>query len=180
MASGSTGDAMDGALEAKVVAYKGQRMAVIRLYGAIGPPNGFQASQFVDSLSRLGDYDVLYAILDSSGGSAIDAWIIHDFLNKNRTPRQGSLVLVTNECSGSAILIALAFKQILMRSGSYIRFQPIELSRPIATRRASQVLARLTSQRIKCRVEDVLGWMDKNKKFSAEECLKLSLCDAIV
>ena len=44
----------------------------------------------------------------------------------------------------------------------------------------TELIARLIAQRVKCRVEDVLGWMDKNKKFTAEDCLKLSLCDAIV
>jgi hypothetical protein len=174
-------DAMDSSpLEAKVVTCEGPRMAIVRLDGAIGPPLGIQADRFVNSLSRLGDYDVLYAILDSSGGSAVDAWIIHDFVSKNLAPQHRSLVLITGECSSDAILIALAFEQILMRPGAYIRLEPVPLAKRVSTRRVTELIACLIAQRVECRVEDVLGWMDKNKKFTAEDCLKLSLCDAIV
>lgn len=55
--------AVDGAsLGARIVAYKGQRMAVLTLSGAIGLPLGFHASQFIHSLTQLRDYDILYAI----------------------------------------------------------------------------------------------------------------------
>jgi ATP-dependent protease ClpP protease subunit len=167
-------------IEAKVVVCKGERMAIVKLCGGIGPPLGFRAYQFVNSLSELRDYDVLCAILDSPGGSAVDAWIIHDFVSKNLAPQHRSLVLITGECSGDAILIALAFEQILMRPEAYIRLQPVPLAKAVSTRRATEFIVRLIAQRIECRVEDVLGWMDKNRKFGAEECLKLSLCDAIV
>jgi len=103
-------------------------MAIVGLHGAIGPPLGIQADRFVNSLSRLGDNDVLFAILDSSGGSAVDAWIIHDFVSKNLAPQHRSLVLITGECSSDAILIALAFEQILMRPGAYIRLEPVPLA----------------------------------------------------
>jgi ATP-dependent protease ClpP protease subunit len=168
-----------GSLEARLVTQKGERMAVFRFFGAIGPPRGFRASEFINSLSRLGDYDVLYTILDSSGGSAVEAWIIYDALTKS-AQRHRSLVLITNECSGTAILIALAFEQILMLRGASIGFLPVELPRVAAARQLTQSMARLIGKRIGRPVEDVLGWMDKNKKFTAEECLSLSLCDAIV
>jgi ATP-dependent protease ClpP protease subunit len=170
----------EGPIEAKVVAYKGERMAIVKLCGFIGPPLGFRAYQFVNSLNRLRDYDVLYAILDSPGGSAVDAWIIHDFVIKNVAPQHRSLVLIKGECSGDAILIALAFEQILMRPGAYIRLQSVPLAKAVSSRRATEFIARLIAQRIERRIEDVLSWMDKNSKFAAEECLKLSLCDAIV
>ena len=174
-------DAVDGAsLGARIVAYKGQRMAVLTLSGAIGLPLGFHASQFIHSLNQLRDYDVLYTILDSSGGSANDAWLIYDFLIKGPAREHGSLVLITTECSGDAILISLGFQQILMQPQSYICFRPVELSRPAATRRVTKLIAGLVARRIGCRIEDVLGWMDKNTKLTADECLKLSLCDAIV
>lgn len=67
-----------------------------------------------------------------------------------------------------------------MQPQSYIRFRPVELSRPAATRRVTKLIAGLVARRIGCRIEDVLGWMDKNTKLTADECLKLSLCDAIV
>ena len=173
-------DANGASLGARIVAYKGQRMAVLRISGGIGLPSGLQAPHFIHSLNKLADYDVLYAILDSAGGSAIDTWLIYDFLSKGPAREHGSLVLITTECSGDAILISLGFQQILMQPQSYIRFRPVELSRPAATQKVTKLIAGLVARRIGCRIEDVLAWMDKSKKLTAEECLTLSLCDAIV
>jgi ATP-dependent protease ClpP protease subunit len=169
-----------GSAEARIVAHHGQRMAVVRFSGSIGLPLGFHASEFIESLNRIGDYDVLYGILDSSGGSAIEASLIHDFLVRGPARRHGSLVLIPTECSGDAILIGLGFQQILMQPQSYIRFHPIEVSKPASTQRVTNLIADLIAQRIGCQTDNVLGWMDKSKRLTAEECLELSLCDAIV
>jgi len=175
------GGALDGgSAEARIVAHNGQRMAVARFSGPIGLPVGFDAAGFIDSLNRLGDYDVLYGILDSPGGSAIEAWLIHDFLVQGPARRHGSLVLIATECSGDAILIGLGFQQILMRPQSYIHFRPVKLRRPATTLRVTNLIAGLVARRVGCQIENVLGWMDKNKKLTAEECLRLSLCDAII
>jgi ATP-dependent protease ClpP protease subunit len=155
-------------------------MAVVRFSGPIGRPLGFQASDFIESLNRLGDYDALYGILDSPGGSAMEALLIHDFLVRGPARKHGSLVLIATECSGDAILIGLGFQQILMQPQSYIRFQPVELSRPASTQQVTKLIADLVARRIGCQIENVLGWMDKSKKLTAEECLRLSLCDAII
>jgi ATP-dependent protease ClpP protease subunit len=180
MTAGYDQDANRASLGVRIVAYKGQRMAVLRISGGIGLPSGLQAPHLINSLNQLTDYDVLYAILDSSGGSAIDTWLIYDFLVKGPAREHGSLVLITTECSGDAILISLGFQQILMQPQSYIRFRPVELSRPAATQKVTKLIAGLVARRIGCRIEDVLDWMDKSKKLTAEECLALSLCDAIV
>ena len=181
MVAGHHGGAAEGgSAEARIVAHNGQRMAVVRFSGPIGRPLGFHASEFIESLNRLGDYDVLYGILDSPGGSAIEAWLIHQFLVRDPARRHGSLVLIATECSGDAILISLGFQQILMQPQSYIRFHPVELSRPASTQRVTKLIASLIARRIGCQIDKVLGWMDKSKKLSAEECLTLSLCDAII
>ena len=155
-------------------------MAVARFSGPIGLPRGFYASDVIESFNRLGDYDVLYGILDSSGGSATEAWLIHDFLVRGPARRQGSLVLIATECSGDAILIGLGFQQILMHPQSYIRFHPMERGRSASTQRVTKLIAGLIARRIGCQIENVLGWMDKSRKLTAEECLSLSLCDAII
>jgi ATP-dependent protease ClpP protease subunit len=169
-----------GTLEARVEVQKGQRIAVLNFSGTIGLPFGFNAQHFIESLTSLGEHDVLYAVLDSSGGSPVDAWIIFDFLKKATPRRYRSLVLITGECSGDALLVALGFDQILMRQDALIGFQPTELSSLAATRQATKLMARLIARRSRCHVEDVLAWMDKNRRFTAEECLARSLCDAII
>jgi ATP-dependent protease ClpP protease subunit len=169
-----------GLLEVKLITRKGWRVAAVNLHGNIGSPDGFGAHQFRDSLNGLGDYDVLYATLDSAGGSVVDAWFIYDYLTTGLGSRHESLVLITGQCSGEAILIALGFGQILMRPDSYIRFRPPPLSRPEAVRQASGYIARLLAKRVGRQVDEVLGWMDKNKKFTSDECLQCSLCDGIV
>jgi ATP-dependent protease ClpP protease subunit len=169
-----------GWLEAKLVAHKRWRMAVIRLYGGVGPPHGFRASQFINSITDLGKYDVLYGILDSGGGSPVDAWIIYEFLRKKPMPRRGSLVLITGHCGADAILIALGFGQILMHPGAWMQFEATKLNNLAAGQQVTRLIARQIAQRAECQIGEVLGWMDKNRKFTAEECLKRSLCDAII
>jgi hypothetical protein len=95
-------------------------------------------------------------------------------------PRHGSLVLITERCAGDAILIPLTFDQILMRQSAYIQFTALHFPNSKAGQRSNQLLARRIAERTGSRIEEVLGWMDKNKKLSAEECLERSLCDAIV
>ena len=94
-------------LEARMEVQRGQRMATVYLSGIVGSRSGFSARRFIDSLTNLGKYDALHAMLDSSGGSPIDSWAIFSFL-KTGSPRSfRSLVLITGECSGDAVLIAL-------------------------------------------------------------------------
>jgi ATP-dependent protease ClpP protease subunit len=169
-----------GSLEAKIVLQKGQRLAVMSLSGSIGLPSGFTATDFSRSLNDLGSHDVLYTILDSSGGSPVDAWTIFNFLRETSSTRDGSLVLVTRECVGDALLIAQAFDQILMRADACLEFRPAKLRSWAAIRVTTKVMAGLIAKRAGCQTEDVLGWIDKNKRFTAEECLARGLCDAIV
>ena len=169
-----------GSLEVKLITRDGWRVAAVNLHGNIGSADGFEAHQFRDSLNRLGDYDVLYATLDSSGGSAVDAWFIYDYLTTGPGSRHESLVLITGQCTGEAILIALGFGQILMRPASYIHLRPPPLSRLETVHRTSGFIARLIAKRVGRHVDEVLGWMDKNKKFTPDECLACSLCDGIV
>jgi ATP-dependent protease ClpP protease subunit len=167
-------------LEGKVVRQKDLDVAVIEMGGDVGWPSALRALDFIDLMGSLGNYDVLYAILDSSGGSAVDSWGIYDFLKTLSPPRYGSLVLITGECSADAILIALAFNQILMRPDASIEFRPLQRTRTAGASKATGLLARLVAQRTSSQVEEVFRWMDKNRKLSAAECLRLSLCDAIV
>jgi ATP-dependent protease ClpP protease subunit len=167
-------------MEAKLIRQKGLKVAFVDLHGDVGWPSNFRARTFIDFLRGLGSYDLLYAVLDSAGGSPVDSWGIYRFLKIAPKARHGSVVLITGQCSADAILIALAFNQILMRPGTYLEFRSISLSRPVAGRRVSEVLARRAAERSGVRVEEVRGWMDKNKKLSADECLSRSLCDATV
>lgn len=169
-----------GSLEARIVAHEGERFAIVRISGAIGPPLGIQAEQFINSVSQVGDYDFLYGILDSPGGSMIDSWIIYDFLTRDRVPRPRSLVKITGVCLGDAILIALAFEQIIIRRDSYFQFQPVALTKAVGTRPATRLMALIVARRIERRSEEVLGWMENNKKFNGEESLRLGLCNAVV
>jgi hypothetical protein len=167
-------------LAAKIVNQKGLDLAVVELRGNVGWPSNFRARTFIDLLKSLGRFDLLYAVLDSGGGSPVDSWGVYRFLKMASEARYGSLILITGHCSADAILIALAFDQILMRPGTYLEFRSISLSRPIAGRRVTELLARLVAKRSGSRPEEVLVWMDKNKRLSETECLERSLCDAIV
>jgi ATP-dependent protease ClpP protease subunit len=139
-----------GTLEAKLEVHKRRRVAVISISGTIGLPYGFHAPHFLESLASLGEYDVLYATLDSFGGSPVDASTIFDFLKKSSPKRYGSLVLITGECSGDALLIALGFDQILMRSEALMGFHPATFRSSSATRYTTVLMARLIAQRAPC------------------------------
>jgi ATP-dependent protease ClpP protease subunit len=167
-------------LEAKVVRQKDLDVAVVEMSGDVGWPSGILASGFIDLMGSLGNYDLLYGILDSSGGSAVDSSGIHDFLKTLSAPRYGSLVLITGACSADAILIALAFNQILMRPDAYMEFRSLQRPGMVSGSKVTGVLARLVAKRTSSQIEEVFRWMDKNTKLSAPECLRLSLCDAIV
>src|SRR5258708_20865223 len=117
-------------LKAQLLTHKGQRMAVISIQGRLGQDHGFRGHDFNKSLGELGNHDVLYTMLDSDGGSVVDAWIIYNYLMARPSPKPRSLVLITGQCSGDAILIPLAFDQFLILPNTYIHFQPINLSPP--------------------------------------------------
>jgi ATP-dependent protease ClpP protease subunit len=169
-----------GGIEAKIVRQNGLDLAMVEMHGDIGWPSAFRAKTFIDSLKSLGAHDVLYGVLDSPGGSPIDSWSIFHFLTGIQKPRYGSLVLITERCAGDAILIPLAFDQILMRPSAHIQFTVLHLPNPKVGQRCNQLLAGQVAERTGSQVEDVLGWMDKSKKLSAAECLERSLCNAIV
>jgi ATP-dependent protease ClpP protease subunit len=67
-----------------------------------------------------------------------------------------------------------------MRPYAYIEFCPLQRAGSAGGSKVTGLLGRLVAQRTGSRTEEVLRWMDKNKKLSATECLRLSLCDAIV
>jgi len=169
-----------GGLEAKLISQNNLNLAVVELNGNVGWPSDFRAKTFIDTLKGLGSYDLLYSVLDSAGGSPVDSWGIYHFLKTAPKARYGSVVLIAGQCSADAILIALGFNQILMRPGAYLKFESIMFSRPVAGRLVTRLLARLVAERSGSQPEDVLGWMDKNKKLSATDCLERSLCDALV
>jgi ATP-dependent protease ClpP protease subunit len=169
-----------GGIEAKIVRQNGLDLAFVEMHGAIGFPSGFRAKTLIDSFKTLRPYDVLYGVLDSSGGSLSDSWTISQFLRAIPKTNYASLVLIPDRCLGDAILVALAFDQILMRPSAYIQFESTGGSNRKGGRNFNQPLACRVATRTGTQVEEVLEWMDKNKKLSAEECLKRSLCDAIV
>jgi ATP-dependent protease ClpP protease subunit len=74
-------------LKAQLLTHKGQRMAVISIQGELGQRHGFRGHDFNKSLAELGNYEVLYTMLDSAGGSVVDAWIIYDYLMARPAPR---------------------------------------------------------------------------------------------
>jgi hypothetical protein len=169
-----------GSIEAKIVRQNGLDLAMVEMHGEIGWPSAFRGKTFIDSVKGLGPYDVLYGVLDSPGGSPIDSWGICQFLTGLQRPRYGSLVLITERCAGDAILIPIVFDQILMRPWAHIQFTALHFPSLKAEQRCNQLLARWIAERTGSEAEEVLGWMDKNKKLSAQECLERSLCDAIV
>src|SRR5260370_25408914 len=145
-------------LKAQLLTHKGQRMAVISIQGRLGEDHGFRGHDFNKSLGELGDHDVVYTMLDSGGGSVVDAWIIYDYLMARPAPKPRSLVLITGQCSNDAILIPLAFDQILMRPDAYMQFQRINLNRPIARQRATKFLGPKESDCTGFTFVDVLRW----------------------
>jgi ATP-dependent protease ClpP protease subunit len=168
------------ALEARLENHDGHRLAVVNLYGDIGSHKGFRARDFRTALAELGNYDTLYALLDSPGGSVFEAWSVYEYLTAGPAGAHPSLVLISGQCSGEAILVALGFKHILMRPGSWVQFNSSKLVSIIAGGHATGVISRLIASRIGCEVADVRGWMDKSRKFTADECLECHLCDAII
>ena len=167
-------------VKASVVVQGNRRLGTIKMQGPIGADIGFEAHHFSAAVRALGRYDMLYATLDSSGGSVLDAWIIYDYLRSGSASRNPSLVVIDGECSGTAILIAIGFDQILIRVDSCIQFCPVTLMNSNAGPKTTRMIARLVARRTRHRIEDVLGWMDKYRKFTADQCFACSLCEAII
>jgi ATP-dependent protease ClpP protease subunit len=167
-------------LKASIVVEGNRRLGTIKMHGAIGAESGFGAHHFSAAVRALESYDLLYATLDSSGGSVLDAWIIYDYLRSGPASRYPSLVVIDGECSGTAILIAIAFDQIVMRADSYIQFCPVKLMNLEAGPQTTRMMARLIARRTRHRIEEVLGWMDQHSTFTADQCLARSLCEAII
>ena len=42
------------------------------------------------------------------------------------------------------------------------------------------MIGRLIAKRTTRGIEEVLGWMDKQREFNADQCLARSLCQAII
>jgi hypothetical protein len=167
-------------LEPKIEVHKGYRIASIKLRGEVGGGGGFESNHFRSALQQLGRYDMLYAVLDSSGGSVFDAWVIYDYLKSGPASRYPSLVLITGQCSGIAMLLALGFQQILMRPYAYMRFGRIKLTNTHAGRPASLLMAKLIARHAGCDRDKVFNWMRNRYAFTAKQCLKHHLCHAIV
>jgi ATP-dependent protease ClpP protease subunit len=167
-------------LEPRVEIHKGYRIARIKLHGEVGGSDGFESNHFRSALQELGHYDMLYAVLDSSGGSIFDAWVIYDYLKSGPASRYPSLVLVTGQCSGIALLVALGFQQILMRPYAYMRFERIKLTNAQAGRRASELMAKLIARHAGCDCDKVSNWMQHRYVFTAKQCLRHHFCHAIV
>ena len=165
-------------LAPKIEIHKGYRIASIKLHDEVG--SGFESNHFRSALQQLGRYDMLYAVLDASGGSVFDAWVIYDYLKSGPASRYPSLVLITGQCSGIAVLLALGFQQILMRPYAYMRFERIKLTNADAGRRASLLMAKLIARHAGCDRDKVFNWMRNHYTFTAKQCLKHHLCHAIV
>ena len=140
----------------------------------------FFADGFHDALQRLGNYEALFADLNSRGGSVCEAWIIYDYLIIGPASQRPSLVLITGECSGAAILVAMGFKQIYMLSGACMGFEPVTLSNAATSRRATKTVARVIAKRTKSDARGIFQWMRERRTFFSEECLECRLCDAVV
>ena len=166
-------------LEAKIVIHEGYRIARLTLHGEVGV-GGVESSHFYGALQRLGRYDLIFAYLDSPGGAAFDAWIIYDYLKSGPASRYPSLVVVTGECVGVAILIALGFQQVLMRSDAYMRFEGISLTNAKAARRSTQLMAGLVARHARCDQKQVIRWIHEHYVFTAKQCLRYHLCNAII
>jgi ATP-dependent protease ClpP protease subunit len=167
-------------LEPKIEIHKGYRIASIKLRGEVGGGAGFESNHFRSALQQVGRYDMLYAVLDSSGGSVFDAWVIYDYLKSGPASRYPSLVHITGQCSGIAILVALGFQQILMRPYAYMRFERIKLTNADAGRRASRLMANLIARHARCDRDKVFNWTQNNYVFTAKQCLRHHVCHAIV
>jgi ATP-dependent protease ClpP protease subunit len=166
-------------LEAKIAVYEGYRIASLTLHGPVGI-GGFESSHFYGALQKLGHFDLIFAHLDSPGGAAFDAWIIYDYLKSGPASRHPSLVVVTGECTGVAILIALGFQQVLMRHDAYMRFEGISLTNAESARRSTRLMARLIARHVRCDQKRVIRWIRERYVFSAKQCLRYHLCDAII
>jgi ATP-dependent protease ClpP protease subunit len=167
-------------LRAELVTDAGSRIAKITLSGEIGSRAGFEAYHVRDALQAVGSYDALFANFDSPGGSVFEAWIIYHYLMIGPVSQRPSLVLITGECSGAAILVAMGFKQIYMQSRACMRFEPIKLSNTAISRRATKTVARVVTKRTKSDVTEILQWMNERRTFFSKECLKHRLCDTVV
>jgi ATP-dependent protease ClpP protease subunit len=165
---------------ARLVVEGNRRIAIIKMHGQIGADCGFGAHHFCAAVRGLGSYDLLHATLDSTGGSVIDAWIIYDYLRSGPASRYSSVVIIDGQCSGTAMLIAIGFDQILMRPGSSIQFCPVKLTSSIAGPQTTRMIARLIARRTRHGTDEVLAWIDKERKFNADQCLGCSLCEAII
>jgi ATP-dependent protease ClpP protease subunit len=167
-------------LQARVAIYDNYRIANLKLHGEVGLAGGFESRHFHEAVKKLGRYDMLFAYLDSPGGSVFDAWIIHDYLKSGPASRCPSLALITGQCSGTAILIALGFQQILMRTDAYMRFRSVQLTNANAAHRATRQMAKLIASHAGCEPRQVLRWIRQNYVFTAKQCLRFHLCHAIV
>ena len=156
------------------------RVAKITLSGEIGSREGFQAQDLHETLQKLGSYEALFANLDSPGGSVFDAWIIYDYLIIGPVHQRPSLVLITGECSGAAILIAMGFQKIHMLSRAYMRFEPIKLRDIATSQRATKTVARAIAKRTKSDAKKILQWMREERTISSQDCFEHRLCDAVV
>jgi ATP-dependent protease ClpP protease subunit len=166
-------------LEAKIAIQDGYRIACLTLHGEVGA-SGFESSHFYGALQRLGRYDLIFALLDSPGGASFDAWIIYDYLKSGPGSRFPSLVVITGQCTGVAILIALGFRQVLMRADAYMRFGEISLTDAKAARRSTRLMARLVARYALCDQERVTRWISQRYVLTAKQCLRYHLCHAII
>ena len=167
-------------LRAELVTDAASRIAKITFSGEIGSRAGFEARHLHSALQGLGSYDTLLASLDSPGGSVFEAWIIYNYLIVGPVYQHLSRVLITGECAGAALLIAMGFKEIYMQSHACMRFEPVELSNAATSRRATKTVARVIAKRTDSDATEILEWMSERRIFFPEECLNHRLCDAIV
>ena len=167
-------------LRAELIISAGSRTAKITLSGEIGSRAGFEAHHFHDALQGMGSYDALFASLDSPGGSVFEAWIIYDYLIVGPVYQHPSRVLITGECAGAALLIAMGFKEIYMQSHACMRFEPVQLSNTATSRRATETVASVIAKRTESDATEILDWISERRTFFPQECLDHRLCDAIV
>jgi hypothetical protein len=167
-------------IAAKIEFHRGYRIASLKLFGEIGLGNGLGCSHFFSLLQSIGAYDMVYAVLDSPGAALYDSWIIYDYFKAGPGSRFPSLVVITGECSGAAVLLALGFRQVLMRANTSMRFEQITIDGNAAPNHLTRTLAAVVAGHGRCTQDQVFGWMYRHRTLTPLECLKSGLCQGIV
>jgi ATP-dependent protease ClpP protease subunit len=148
------------------------------LSGDVGP-DGFAAHHLWQALEALGSYDLLDAELDSPGGAIYDAWFIYNYL-KRLSSKIETRVLITGQASSAAVLLAIGFHRIAMKRSAMMRFHRMKATTELRGHRTTGAMAAIIAQHTCIYFDEVVGWMDEERQFTATEFLERRLFDRIV